>query len=140
MLVDVTTWDLEMLSPSELRSAFSSNPNLVITCAEIPCPEFNRFLYTSLGSDCYWIERLSWTSQRWLEYLDCPEIQTWVAYVSGTPAGFIELEYNKSNNVKIVYFGLLPQFIGQHIGGHKIEFWRTTSLDGRSNASVGTYL
>ncbi|MDF5719155.1 MAG: GNAT family N-acetyltransferase [Rhizonema sp. PD37] len=68
------------------------------------------------------MERLSWTYQHWLEYLDCPKIQAWVVYVSGTPAGYIELQYNKNNNVKIVYFGILPQFLGQHIGGHLLSF------------------
>jgi GNAT superfamily N-acetyltransferase len=40
-----------------------------------------------------------------------------VAYFSGTPAGYFELEKDKGN-VEIAYFGLLPQFIGQGIGGY----------------------
>jgi len=40
-----------------------------------------------------------------------------VAYVSGTPAGYFELEMQAGGNVEIVYFGLLPQFIGRGLGG-----------------------
>jgi GNAT superfamily N-acetyltransferase len=41
-----------------------------------------------------------------------------VAYVAGTPAGYIELGKHPTNEVEIIYFGLLPQFIGQGLGGH----------------------
>ncbi|MGD1942760.1 MAG: GNAT family N-acetyltransferase, partial [Leptolyngbyaceae cyanobacterium] len=47
-----------------------------------------------------------------------PELETWVAYCSGTPAGYIELETQSESTVKIEYFGLLPQCIGQGIGCH----------------------
>ncbi|BAZ27415.1 hypothetical protein NIES4073_83340 [Kalymmatonema gypsitolerans NIES-4073] len=122
MLVDVTTWYLEMLDPRQLRPAFSNNSKLLITPAEVPSPEFSRFLYSSVGGDWYWIDRLDWTYSRWLEYLESPELQTWVAYVSGTPAGYIELEAQSDNNVKIAYFGILRQFWGQRIGGHLLSF------------------
>ncbi|PMB50103.1 hypothetical protein CEN39_19475 [Fischerella thermalis CCMEE 5201] len=51
-----------------------------------------------------------------------PELETWVAYVSGTPAGYIELEVQADNNVEIAYFGILRQFIGQRLGGHLLSF------------------
>lgn len=121
MLVDVTTWYLEMLAPGQLRPALSDNAKLVVTQAEVPSPELNRFLYTSVGGDWYWLDRLDWTYSRWLDYLDRPELQTWVAYISGTPAGYIELESQPGNNVEIAYFGILPQFTGQRLGGHLLS-------------------
>jgi GNAT superfamily N-acetyltransferase len=41
-----------------------------------------------------------------------------VAYASGTPAGYFELERQHDAAVELAYFGLLPRFIGQGIGGH----------------------
>jgi GNAT superfamily N-acetyltransferase len=121
MQVHVTTWYLEMHSPAELCPAFSDCPNLVVTQAEIPSPEFSRFLYSSIGGKWYWLDRLSWTYDRWLTYLNRPEVQTWVAYVSGTPVGYIELEAQPEGNIEIAYFGLMRQFIGQRIGGHLLS-------------------
>ncbi len=121
MLVDVTTWYLEMLDPRHLRPAFSDNPKLVVTRAEVPSPELSRFLYTSVGGDWYWLQRLDWTYSHWLDYLERPEVQTWVAYICGTPAGYIELEAQSGNNVEIAYFGILRQFRGQRIGGHLLS-------------------
>lgn len=118
MLVDVTTWYLQMLDPAQLRPKLIEQPDLEIRQAQVPCPEFSRFLYASVGGQWYWYERLAWGRDRWLTYLSQPEIETWVAYLAGTPAGYVELGQHPSGDVEIIYFGLLPQFIGQGIGGH----------------------
>jgi len=44
--------------------------------------------------------------------------RTLVLYVSGTPAGYVELEVQPENTVEVAYFGLLPRFIGQRLGGY----------------------
>jgi ribosomal protein S18 acetylase RimI-like enzyme len=118
MLVEVTTWYLEMLEPQQLRPAAPGHYELRIEQAKIPSPELTRFLYTSVGGDWYWLDRLSWTYDRWLNYLSQPALQTWVAYISGTPAGYVELLAQPDHSVKIAYFGILRQFIGQRLGGH----------------------
>ncbi|WOD41555.1 GNAT family N-acetyltransferase [Nodosilinea sp. E11] len=118
MQVEVTTWYLEMLNSAQLRPKLSGYGDLEIRQAVVPCPDFSRFLYASVGGQWYWCDRLSWSRDRWLTYLDRPQIQTWVAYRAGTPAGYGELEAQPEGNVEIVYFGLLPQFIGQGLGGH----------------------
>jgi ribosomal protein S18 acetylase RimI-like enzyme len=94
-----------------------------VTQAEIPSPEFSRFLYTSVGGDWYWRDRLRWNYAKWQTYLNNPGLQTWVAYVCGTPAGYVELlhEPENQNSIEIAYFGLLKAFIGQGIGKHLLS-------------------
>ncbi|MGH9362056.1 MAG: GNAT family N-acetyltransferase [Thermoanaerobaculia bacterium] len=117
-MVRVTTHYLEMLSPAELRPARAAPPGAELRRAEVPSPELNRFLYTAVGGDWHWVDRLGWTFERWLRYLDRPELATWVLYVGGTPAGYFELEKQPEGNVEIAYFGLHPRFVGQRLGGH----------------------
>jgi GNAT superfamily N-acetyltransferase len=117
MRTNVTTYYLEMTDPSRLRPSRASGQDLRVRRAEIPCPELNRFLYTAVGGDWYWIDRLNWTYDRWLAYVNRPELETWIGYVAGTPAGYYELELQSERNVEIAYFGLLSQFIGRGIGG-----------------------
>jgi ribosomal protein S18 acetylase RimI-like enzyme len=121
MNVEVTTWYLEMLSPEQLRSKPLANDQLKVEQVEIASPEFSRFLYTSVGSGWYWIDRLTWTRDRWLQHLDRPELKTWVVYLSGTPAGYFELEAQPDRNTEIACFGIMPQFIGQKIGGYLLS-------------------
>jgi GNAT superfamily N-acetyltransferase len=113
----VTTFYLEMTSPEELRPSGALVRDLSIQRAIVVSPELNRFLYTAVGGDWFWLDRLGWNYQRWLAYLDRPELETWVAYIEGTPAGYFELELQDEGNVELAYFGLLPQFIGYGIGG-----------------------
>jgi GNAT superfamily N-acetyltransferase len=121
MRVEVTTWYLQMLSPDELRRVGPPTPEAWIERADIPSPELSRFLYTAVGGPWYWTNRLGWDYARWLEYLDRPAVETLVLYVSGTPAGYVELEVQADDNVEVAYFGLLPRFIGQRLGGYLLS-------------------
>lgn len=113
--VEITTWYLEQTAESDLRPA-TSVPVTVTRSGKVS-PDFNRFLYTTVGGDWHWYERLPWTWQQWHDWLARPGVETWVAYADGTPAGYIELD-GTDGDVEIAYFGLLPGFTGQGIGGH----------------------
>ena len=118
MLIDITTYHLEMTDPGALRPKLKPIQGLTIEQVQRPSPEYNRFLYTAVGGDWYWTDRLPWTYQQWHELVDRPEFQTWVAYVSGSPAGYFALEGQSDGNVEITSFGLLPANIGRGLGGH----------------------
>jgi GNAT superfamily N-acetyltransferase len=114
----ITTYYLEMRNPSELRPARLDDPAIEARQARIPSPELHRFLYTAVGGDWYWVDRLAWTYDRWLEYIDRPNFETWVCFQAGTPCGYFTLEAQAGGNVEIHNFGLLPRFIGKGLGGH----------------------
>ena len=128
----VRTTHLEMLAPDALRPALRVPADVLLLRAGIPSPELGRFLYTAVGGDWYWRERLTWTYDRWLTWLSRPEVETWMALASGTPAGYFELESQPEAVVAITYFGLLPRFAGQGLGGYLLtqaiaRAWRVQS-------------
>ena len=114
--VQVITTHLEMNAPEELRRSSSRTDADVVRVA-IPSPELNRFFYTAIGGDWYWLDRLPWTYDDWQRYLDRPELQTWLVTVGGVPAGYFELELQAGDDVEIVYFGILPQYTVAGLGG-----------------------
>ncbi len=116
--VEVTTWSLEMRDAALLRPAAAPKIPITIERAEVAQPELNRFLYTAVGGEWYWLGRLPWTFERWMAWLDRPEVETWVARSGGSPAGYFELERQERGDVEIAYFGLMRQFIGRGVGGH----------------------
>jgi GNAT superfamily N-acetyltransferase len=148
--VQVTTWFLEMTDPGRLPAAPEPDPSLRFDRVELPSPELSRALYAGVGSDWYWIDRLSWSWERWHEWLARPELEVWVPWVQGAPAGYIELG-REDDAVEIVVFGLLPAFTGRGLGKRSLDFavrraWElgprrvwvhTCSLDGP--AALGTY-
>ena len=148
--VQVTTWFLQMTDSAQLAETPEPDPELEVRQAELPSPELSRMLYTAVGSDWSWSDRRGWTWDRWLEWLDRPELETWIADVRGTPAGYAELEH-QGDAVELASFGLLPAFIGRGLGprlldaalrrawelGPKRVWVHTCSLDGP--AALHTY-
>ena len=136
----VSTTYLEMTDRAQLRPARPASVDFQLLRAEVPCPEFSRFLYTAVGADWWWYTRLSWDYAQWLAYLDRPELETWVAYAGGTPAGYFELERQDADNVEIAYFGILPSAFRE---GTRRRPSRRSDLAGvghRSRAGLGPHL
>ncbi|MGP3922887.1 GNAT family N-acetyltransferase [Streptomyces sp. 8N616] len=123
MSITVTTWSLEQTSPADLAPATppDAGSGIRIVRSEVLSPEFSRFLYTAVGGDVTWTDRLGWPYERWQAFLDRPGVETWVAYVRGTPAGYIELEAQDEGVVEISYFGLIPAFRGRRVGGYLLS-------------------
>ena len=114
--VEITTYYLEITSAGELRPS-SRAVDVKFARAAVPLPELNRFLYATVGRQWQWVDRLEWSREQWLAWLDRPELETHIAYVRGTPAGYFELESQREGNVEVAYFGVIEEFIGQGVGG-----------------------
>ncbi len=116
----VTITYLEMTSATQVVPLTGAR-RLDVRRAELPCPELNRFFYVAVGSEWWWHERLVWDRDRWATWVDRPELQTWIGYLSGTPVGYFELELQPGDQVELVYFGLLPSFIGRGLGPELLD-------------------
>lgn len=118
----VTTY-LEMPSFAHFRPAYIQDPDFAIAQFCFPLPAFYRFLYTEVGRDYAWIDRLAWPDQQIYDYLVSPSVSIWVAYYQGTPAGYIELQREAEEpGTEIAYFGLVPAFHGRGLGKHLLSF------------------
>ncbi|MDT3396418.1 GNAT family N-acetyltransferase [Streptomyces sp. B1866] len=127
----VTTWYLEQTAASDLAPARVPDPaaGVRIVRAEVPSPELSRFLYSAVGADVAWTDRLVWPRERWQAYLERPGVETWIAYERGTPAGYVELDAQDGGTVEIAYFGLLPDFRGRGVGGHLLSYGTARAWD-----------
>jgi GNAT superfamily N-acetyltransferase len=119
-LTDVTVKFLEMTSPGDLRPKRASLAGVTVARVPHPMPELNRFFYAAVGANYFWIDRLSWPLARWREYLEQPDIDTYVLAVDGIPAGYFELKRHPHGDVEIKYFGLIGSFIGKGLGAHML--------------------
>lgn len=109
---------LQMLHRDQLRSKPCPAPDdLRVVEAQEALPELNRFLYTAVGGDWYWVDRLPWSYAQWQQAIGGANHRTLVCYSRGTPAGYYELHKHDDGSVEISYFGLLAPFMGRGIGG-----------------------
>ena len=123
----IHVWHLQMTSkpaPFEPSRDSLQTPRYELRECGRPLPELNRFLYATVGGPWKWYMRLNWTWQQWSDYLNRPEIHTWIAFQGATPIGYFELEQREQrggSETEIVYFGLIPEFVGKGLGKLLLE-------------------
>ena len=80
--------------------------------------QLNKFLYKQIGKKYQWIDRLSWTNQKWINYISQKNILTFVLKDKFDVVGFYELTFNiEKNEFEISYFGIFEEYFGKRLGG-----------------------
>jgi GNAT superfamily N-acetyltransferase len=127
---------LEMRSPSELVPG--RPPPAPLEVEEVGGSAGAALLRETnerIGAPHRWRHRTVWSDAQWGEELARPGVRAWIARVDGDVAGLVELEAEPNGNVKIVVFGLVPEFVGRRFGGALLTLairlaWEITSRDG----------
>jgi ribosomal protein S18 acetylase RimI-like enzyme len=108
---------LHMTDPSALEGAPAPEPGAVVRQLPDASPALWRRLYTEVGRDYHWVDRLGWSDDEVRSYLSSPHLDLWVLEVDGETAGYFELRRDAAGaDVEIAYFGLLPAFVGRGLG------------------------
>jgi GNAT superfamily N-acetyltransferase len=107
---------LEMTDPSALDGASAPEPGAALERVENAAPSLWRSLYSEVGREYHWVDRLAWTDDEIRAYLGDPALELWVLRVGGETAGYFELRQYADAAVEIAYFGLLPAFVGRGFG------------------------
>ncbi len=114
-IVDVTVFYLEMLNPSR-RTVSVPCGGLSVLHVHAPTVSDYRDLYNSVGRDFHWLNRRKLTDTELAAVIQNPLNELHVLHVAGTPAGFAELDRRQADEIELVQFGLMPDFIGQGLG------------------------
>jgi GNAT superfamily N-acetyltransferase len=120
-LVDVTVYYLEMLTPSE-RTVAAPRGGLTVLHAQQPSVPYYRFLYDAVGKEYNWLSRRKLSDDELATILSDPLNEVHILHVDGSPAGFAELDRRQPDEVELVQFGLMPDFIGQGLGSWFLQW------------------
>jgi GNAT superfamily N-acetyltransferase len=107
---------LEMHDAADLQAAPAPSADTIIERMEQCPPALWRKLYTEVGREYHWVDRLPWTDEDIRRYLADPALELWILRVKEEPAGYFELRRHDDGAIEIAYFGLLPAFTGQGLG------------------------
>lgn len=89
--------------------------------AERPTVSFYRYLYKVVGESWLWFERRRISDEALAAVINKPEIEIYVLYVRGVPAGFFELDTAERRETRLSYLGLVPEFIGHGFGAYLLQ-------------------
>ncbi|HET6293555.1 MAG TPA: GNAT family N-acetyltransferase [Kribbella sp.] len=123
-MTEIVTY-LEMTSPDELVEA-TAVPGVRLERAEAGSPLI-RELLVRVGRPHQW-RTLSWSEERWAEYLNDPLRQVWFVTHDDEAgpqyAGITSYLPNETadggEEVQISHFGLVPEYVGRGLGGHAL--------------------
>ena len=83
--------------------------------------QLNKFLYKQVGNKYKWVDRLIWSDHNWIKYISSNNLYTYILKNKNNLVGFFELlHHEEEEEVEIVYFGLLDEYIGKKLGGYML--------------------
>ncbi|HAA91671.1 MAG TPA: N-acetyltransferase [Rhodospirillaceae bacterium] len=119
--VTVTYLDMTARPTRPPRPAPILDVPTMILKAEQPTVAFYRHLYAAVGLPWLWFERAEMKDAALQMVLEDENIDIYVLYVGGVPAGFAEFDARRPPNARegdlhLAYFGLVSEFIGRGLG------------------------
>ena len=121
MMIPVQRNFLELKDLKNLKSN-SINENKYTVKKIKPDFQLNKFFYKQVGKNHRWIDRLSWSDKKWINYISNRNLETYIISEFDELVGFFELLYNPElEETEISYFGLLEEYIGKGIGGYALS-------------------
>ena len=126
--LDVTVTQLEITErPTRPPSHAPMTPHpLSLMRAHEPTVSFYRYLYDTVGEPWLWYERRKLDKAALATVIGNEQVEIFVLSVGGVPAGFAEIDTRRemnqrSGDVLLAYFGLVPEYIGRGFGRFFLE-------------------
>jgi GNAT superfamily N-acetyltransferase len=114
--LDIAVTHLEMLSRPRLPAPPPPALKLAVLRADAISVPFYRYLYNTTGGPWLWYERRMLSDPDLAAIVRHPDVDVFVLYASGEPAGYAELDRRAMPDIELAYFGLLPDFVGRKLG------------------------
>lgn len=110
----ITTY-LEMTDSEQLNDTLHMPDDVRVERLEQVDLSYYRYLYSAVGKAWRWRDRLIMPDADLHAELAKPTTHVYVMYVSGAPAGYVELASGR-DGVEIAYFGLREAYQGRGLG------------------------
>lgn len=121
----VTITELEMTErPLSRPPAPEWAKPAIFQAPDIPL-SFYRHLYHEIGREYHWAIRANYSDARLSDEIHREDVEIYVLYLFGAPAGFYEILRRDENTHYLIYFGITKMWQGKGIGafllGHAID-------------------
>ena len=121
MMIHVERNFLEIRDVKNLKVNSTKKIRLLVKKTN-PDFQLNKFFYKQVGKKHRWVDRLSWSDEKWIKYISNKNLDTYLITEKEDLVGFFELLYNPElKETEISYFGLLEEYIGKGIGGYALS-------------------
>ena len=113
---------LEIYSLNELVEPECPTKEYVVNLIDPPDFQLNKFFYKTIGKNHNWIDRLSWSEEKWINYASNNNVKTFVLKFKDDLVGFFELIFHpEKNETEIAYFGILEEYQNKKLGSYLLS-------------------
>ena len=115
--VQVTFLEMHEQPANTIPAAYNMHFELLPKPIEVN--EYRSYYY-GVGKQWYWLDRMMMDDSLLYDKINAPNVDIYVLYIDEQVAGFAEFVREK-DYVEILYFGLLPAFIGKGYGHYFLQ-------------------
>ena len=113
---------LEIKSLQDLKEGDKPSNDYFISLVRPINFQLNKFFYKSIGKKHKWIDRLSWTEEKWINYASSENVRTYVFKFKNDLVGFFELIFHpEKKETEIAYFGILEEYHNKKLGSYLLS-------------------
>ena len=113
---------LEIRSINELVVKNKPFNDLYLEKVNLPDFQINKFFYKEIGKKHSWTDRLIWSDNKWINYVESPGVSTYILKQNNDLIGYFEQIFDKDKlDCEIAYFGILEEYIGKQFGGYLLS-------------------
>jgi ribosomal protein S18 acetylase RimI-like enzyme len=108
---------LEIKSLQDLKEGKKPTGNYSLKLLDPINFQINKFFYKNIGKKHNWVDRLTWSEEKWINYVSFKTVKTYVLKDNNELVGFFELIFHSGNNeYEIAYFGILEEYQNKKLG------------------------
>ena len=108
---------LEIYSINELNAVEKKSVEYSIKLVDPKNFQLNKFFYKNIGKNHKWTDRLTWSEEKWINYVSSENVNSYVFKHKDDLVGFFELIFHPENNeTEIAYFGILEEYQNKKLG------------------------
>ena len=113
---------LEILSLQDLKEADKPSNNYILSLIDPINFQLNKFFYKNVGKNHNWIDRLSWSEEKWINYVSNKNVRSYVFKFNDNLVGFFELIFHlEKNETEIAYLGILEEYQNKKLGSYLLS-------------------
>ena len=84
--------------------------------------QLNKFFYKNIGKKHKWVDRLTWSEEKWINYVSSKKVNTYVLKHKDDLVGFFELIFHlEKSETEIAYFGILEEYQNKKLGSYLLS-------------------
>ncbi len=113
---------LEINSLKDLKEGNKPSEDYSLSLIDPINFQLNKFFYKNIGKNHKWVDRLTWSEEKWINYASNESVRSYVFKFNDDLVGFFELIFHpEKNETEIAYLGILEEYQNKKLGSYMLS-------------------